>query len=216
MGTTSCPSGTRTSQARRPSLTALQRRRRLRLHRNRLAGAPRSRAGRARRVAAGTEVATPAHPPAGAKVHAEVLEHYRDEKIIVFKYKKKKHYRRKTARGALCTTSCLRPPPGGPQGARPCRSLPAYAADIMAWNRCCKAVGGPGGCAARPQSCAGPPVPDARPPAAPLVRRPCAVPCGGAATLPPLRLTWPCVCFWPVRLICFHPRRHVCRGIGRP
>ena len=35
----------------------------------------------------------------GAKVHAEILEHYRDDKIIIFKMKAKKHYRKKTARG---------------------------------------------------------------------------------------------------------------------
>lgn len=34
----------------------------------------------------------------GAKVHAEVLEHYRADKVIVFKMKAKKHYRRKTVR----------------------------------------------------------------------------------------------------------------------
>ena len=31
----------------------------------------------------------------GARVEATVLENYKDEKVIVFKYKKKKHYRRK-------------------------------------------------------------------------------------------------------------------------
>ena len=31
----------------------------------------------------------------GARVHATVLEHFRDKKIIVFKMKAKKHYRRK-------------------------------------------------------------------------------------------------------------------------
>ena len=31
----------------------------------------------------------------GAKVEATVLENYKDKKVIVFKYKKKKHYRRK-------------------------------------------------------------------------------------------------------------------------
>ena len=31
-------------------------------------------------------------------MHAEVLEHYRGEKIIVFKMKAKKHYRKKTVR----------------------------------------------------------------------------------------------------------------------
>ena len=34
----------------------------------------------------------------GAKVHAEILEHFRDEKVIIFKMKAKKHYRRKTVR----------------------------------------------------------------------------------------------------------------------
>jgi len=31
----------------------------------------------------------------GAKVHAQVLEHFKDKKIIVFKMKAKKHYRKK-------------------------------------------------------------------------------------------------------------------------
>ena len=36
------------------------------------------------------------HPyVAGAKVHAQVLEHFKDKKIIVFKMKAKKHYRKR-------------------------------------------------------------------------------------------------------------------------
>lgn len=34
-------------------------------------------------------------------MHAEVLEHYRADKVIVFKMKAKKHYRKKTVRALL-------------------------------------------------------------------------------------------------------------------
>ena len=40
---------------------------------------------------------------AGAKVKGEVLEHYRDRKVVIFKFKRRKNYRRKTGHGQKFT-----------------------------------------------------------------------------------------------------------------
>lgn len=66
---------------------------------------------------------------AGARVRAHVLEHDRAQKIVVFKYKAKVRYRRKTghrqARTHLRVTEILRGERDGPQKRR--RQLPKRA-----------------------------------------------------------------------------------------